>query len=205
MRPAPAIAVPYTLDGMKLFVAALALALAPIALYAQAPEQPPAHPSTHPEDGPMPASMHKPPVPPAKALNVTYAGKTVTLTVADLAAMPQTTVHVHNAHLNTEEEYTGPLVSEVLAKAGLVSSHETEPLILHSNLLASATDHYYVVYSMAEVQPSFSRSQVIVAIMKSGLPDTDGGVIQLINTDGAKPARWVHGLVNLNVMTVQQN
>lgn len=184
---------------MKLLLAALAFSLAPAMLHAQATDH---------HDADSMADMHhhdKPPVPPSKSLNVTYAGKTVTLTVADLAAMPQVTVHVHNAHANKDEDYTGPLVSEVLAKAGLTASHDTEPLILHSSLVVGATDHYYVVFSMAEVQPSFSRSQVIVAILKSGLPDRDGGVIQLINTDGAKPARWVHGLSDLNVMTVQQN
>lgn len=187
---------------MKLFAAALtltaALTLAPRTLHAQAP--------AHHDAGPMEAMRHdKPPVPPSKSLNVTYSGKTITLTVADLAAMPQTTVHVHNAHLNKDEDYTGPLLADVLAKAGLAATHDTEPMILHSTLMASATDGYFVLYSLAEVEPSFSRSQVIVAILKSGLPDKDGGTIQLINTDGAKPARWVHGLSGLNVMTLEQN
>ena len=96
--------------------------------------------------------------------------------------------------------YTGPLVSDVLAKAGLVASKETEQLILHSSVIASATDKYFVLYSAAEVQPSFSNGKVIVAVMKAGLPDTEGGIIQLINTSDAKPARWVHGLANLTVM-----
>jgi hypothetical protein len=74
--------------------------------------------------------------------------------------------------------------------------------MLHSSLVATATDHYFVLYSIAEVEPSFSTGKVIVAVMKSGLPDTEGGVIQLINTVDAKPARWVHGLSNLSVMSV---
>ena len=181
---------------MKLLATALALALAPVALHAQA--------SAHHDDGPMPANMHKPPVPASNSLHVTYAGKTITLSVVDLAAMTQTTVHVHNAHLQQDEVYTGPLLSDVLAKAGLVSSHDTESAILHSAITASATDHYFVVYSVAEVEGSFSRSQVIVALLKSGQPDTGGGNIQLINTDGAKPARWVHGLSSLTVTTLPQ-
>lgn len=144
----------------------------------------------------------KPPVPRSHSLNVTFRNHTITLKVADLLALPQVTVHVHNAHRNTDETYSGPLLSDVLAKAGLVASKETEPLILHSAVIATATDHYFVLYSAAEVEPMFSRSQVIVAVMKFGLPDTEGGIIQLINTDGAKPARWVHGLDNINVMTV---
>lgn len=144
----------------------------------------------------------KAPVPPSKSLNITFQGRLTTLKVDDLLALPQVTVHVHNAHRNTDETYSGPLLSDVLAKAGLVANKETEPLILHSAVIATATDHYYVLYSAAEVEPQFTSSQVIVAVMKSGLPDTEGGLIQLINTNAAKPARWVHGLSDINVITV---
>ena len=144
----------------------------------------------------------KPPVPPSHSLNVTFQGRTITLKPEDLLNLPQVTVHVHNAHRNTDETYSGPPLSDVLARAGLIASKETEPLILHSSVIATGTDHYFVLYSAAEVEPMFSRSQVIVAVMKSGLPDTEGGNIQLINTDGAKPARWVHGLADINVMSI---
>lgn len=152
------------------------------------------------------AHMDKAPVPPSKSVTVTFQGRVTTLSMDDLLNLPQTTVHVHNAHRNADEDYTGPLLSVVLERAGLVSNKETEPLILHSGVVATGTDRYFVFYSTAEVLPSFSKSQVIVAVMKSGLPDTEGGRIQLINTDGVKPARWVHGLANLNVvsMTAQQ-
>lgn len=144
----------------------------------------------------------KPPVPPSHSVNVTFQGPTITLKVEDLMAMPQVTVHVHNAHRDADETYSGPLLADVLARAGLVAGKETEPLILHSSVIATGTDHYFVLYSAAEVEPMFSRGKVIVAVMKAGLPDTEGGMIQLINTDAAKPARWVHGLADINVMSV---
>jgi hypothetical protein len=146
--------------------------------------------------------MEKAPVPPSRSVTVSFQGRVTTLSLDDLLGLPQTTIHVHNAHRDADEEYTGPLLSVVLEKAGLVSNKETEPLILHSDVVATGTDRYFVLYSAAEVLPAFSKSQVIVAVMKSGLPDTEGGLIQLINTDGAKPARWVHGLANLNVVSM---
>jgi len=176
-----------------------ALLLAPAALLAQTP--PPDHAGQHAAD----AMPEKAPVPPSKSLNITFEGRTTTLTVEDLIKMPQVTVHVHNAHRNTDEDYTGPLVSDVLAKAGLTSTRETEPLILHSTVVATGTDHYFVLFSCAELEPSFTTGQSIIAIMKSDLPDTEGGVIQLINANAAKPARWVHGLANLNVMSLAPN
>lgn len=151
-------------------------------------------------------AMHadKPPAPPSHTLHVSYGGHMTTLTVDDLLKLPQTTVHVHNGHNNQEETYSGPLLSEVLARAGLTATKETEPTILHSAVIATATDHYFALYSGAEVEPSFSKGQVIVAVMKSGLPDAAGGNIQLINTDGLKPARWVHGLLDINVLTLAE-
>ena len=132
---------------------------------------------------------------------VAFAGE-VFGRVEDLLKLPQVTVHVHNAHRNTDESYTGPLLADVLARAGLSPAHENEAMILHSSIVATGTDHYFVLYSVAEVEPTFSTGQVIVAVMKSGLPDTEGGIIQLINTADAKPARWLHSLADLNVMSV---
>ncbi len=175
----------------------LALLLTPAFMYAQSTSAPQDHHDDH-------ASMHmgKAPVPASKSLNLTVAGHNTTLTLEDLLNLPQTTVHVHNAHSNKDETYTGPLLADVLTRAGLASTKETEPLILHSTVVATGTDGYFVLYSAAEVEPAFSKSQVIVAVMKSGLPDTAGGLIQLINTDGARPARWVHGLANLSVVSM---
>jgi hypothetical protein len=144
----------------------------------------------------------KAPVPPSKSVNITFEGKVTTLTAEDLIKMPQVTIHVRNAHNNADESYTGPLLSDVLARAGLSATRETEPLILHSSIVATGSDHYFVLYSVAEIEPIYSTGQVIVAIMKADLPNTEGGVIQLVNTLDAKPARWVHGLTDLNIMSL---
>ena len=180
-------------------IAALIFVLAPLSLAAQAP----AGQDSKAPDG-MAMEHAKAPVPPSKSVSITFEGRVTILTLEDLLNLPQVTVNVHNAHSNQDETYTGPLVSDVLAKAGLVSSRETQPLILHSSVVATGTDHYYVLYSAAEVEPAFSTGKVIVAVMKSGLPDKDGGLIQLVNTTDAKPARWVHGLASLNVMSLSQ-
>jgi hypothetical protein len=179
-------------------LAALLVVLMPAALLPFAAAQTPSQ--NHADSGA--AMQEKPAAPPSKSLNLSFEGKTIVLSLTDLANMPQTTVHVHNAHSNTDETYRGPLLSDVLERVGLKASRETEPLILHSTIVATGTDHYYVLYSGAEVQPTFSTNKVIVAVMKFDLPDTDGGLIELINTGDAKPARWVHGLMSLSVMSL---
>jgi hypothetical protein len=185
--------------------AAVLVVLVPVTLYAQTDAMPPETKAPAQHDhaaGSMAMHDEKPPVPPSKSVSLSFEGKTATLSLTELATMPMTTVMVHNSHRNADETYSGPLLSDVLARVGLTSSRETEPLILHSTIIATGTDHYFVLYSGAEIQPSFSTGKVIVAVMKSGLPDNDGGLIQLINTCDAKPARWVHGLMSLSVMSV---
>jgi hypothetical protein len=177
--------------------AALLLALSPIVLCARA--QTDAMPPETEAPAPM-AEPAKPSVPPSRSVNLAFEGKNISVSVTDLLNLPQVTVHVHNAHRNTEEVYSGPLLSDVLERIGLKASRETQPLILHSVIVATGTDHYYVLYSGAEVQPMFSTGKVIVAVMKAGLPDTGGGGIELINTSDVKRARWVHGLMGISVM-----
>jgi hypothetical protein len=182
---------------MKISTAvSLLLVLSPIALRAQTDAMPPE------TKAPAATEAMKPPVPPSKSVNLSFEGKTVTLSLTDLVNMPnQVTVQVHNAHRGgAEETYSGPLLSDVLAKIGVTPTRENQPLILHSTIVATGTDHYYVLYSGGEVM--FSSGKVIVAVMKSGLPDTEGGLIQLINTSDVKPARWVHGLMGIAVMTL---
>jgi hypothetical protein len=181
---------------MKLSLIALALTLTSVAALAQTDAMPP---ETMAPGHTMP---EKAPVPPSKQVLITFQGHVTQLTVEDLLKLPQVTLHVHNAHRNTDETYSGPLLSDVLAKAGLSPAHENEALILHSAIVATGTDKYFVIYSGAEVEPAFAKGQVIVAVMKSGLPDTEGGIIQIINSTDAKPARWLHGLADINVMSI---
>ncbi len=182
--------------------AALLLTFSPLLLRAQTDAMPPQANAPAQAGGQM-SEPAKPPVPPSRSVNVAFEGKNTVVSVDDLLAMPQVTVQVHNAHRGgIAETYSGPLLSDVLERIGLKATHETQPMILHSVIVATGMDHYYVLYSLAEVEPSLSNGKVIVAVMKNGLPDSDGGNIQLINTDGAKPARWVQGLMGLSVMSL---
>jgi hypothetical protein len=179
----------------------LALLLTPAIALAQTDTMPPEH-AAPPANYKMQMPTAKTPAAPSKSLLVTYNNNAVTLSVEDLLKLPQTTINAHNGHTNKDETYTGPLVSDVLAKAGLASTDENHKTILHSSVIATGTDGYYVLYSAAELSTRFASAKAIVAVMKSGLPNTDGGNIQLINPADTKPARWVHGLSNLTVMSI---
>jgi hypothetical protein len=125
----------------------------------------------------------------------------IVLSLADFHALPHITIKAHNGHTNTEETYSGVLVESLLAKANAPVGKEFRKEALKRYLLASGTDGYSVVLSLAEVDSGFHAGQVIVADERDGQPLGKYGPFQLIVPGDTRPARWVH---NLNAIRVQQ-
>ena len=124
------------------------------------------------------------------------------LHLADLQAMPQSTVQVFNSHTGQNESYSGPRVAAVLAKAGVALVERTQHDILDSYVLGTGSDGYFVVFSGAELQPGLHKTEAIIAIAQGGQPLTRTGSFQLIDPEDAKPARWVRNLKALTVVPV---
>ena len=143
-----------------------------------------------------------PPAQLSTVLSIRVGGKHLVLSVADLQALPQTSVTVLNGHTKTEETYTGPLVSDVLAKAGAPLSGAAEHDVLRSYVVATGTDGYFVVFSGVELQSTLHKGQCIVALTRAGQPLTENGAFQIVDTLDVKPARWVRNLSGLAVMPV---
>lgn len=147
---------------------------------------------------------HKKMGPPSTELKITIgSGAPVTLHLADLQALPQQTLTARNGHSKTDETYTGPALADVLAKAGLVLTDKTEHDLLRLILVAKGTDNYWVAYSVAEVEPGFNSSKVIVALTRDGAALTTTGQFELINSADKKPARWLHNLASIVVKSAE--
>jgi hypothetical protein len=138
--------------------------------------------------------------PPSTSLILTVDGKAATLSVADLQAMPQTTVTVHNEHTKVDETYTGVLLGDLLAKSGFPVDKTTHRKMLRSYLTAEGMDKYWVLYSVTEIESSEHSGTVIVATSMGGKPLGDDGQLKLIDSSDKKPQRWVR---NLSVITVK--
>ncbi len=137
---------------------------------------------------------------PSTSLTLTVDGKATTLTVAELQAMPQTTITVHNEHTKMDETYSGVLLGDLLAKYGLPVSQETHRKMLRSYLTAEGTDKYWVLYSVTEVESSEHNGAVIVATSMGGKSLGEDGQLKLIDSGDKKPQRWVR---NLSAITVK--
>ena len=145
----------------------------------------------------------KPAAPLSTSLTLTVNSKSTKFSLADLAAMPQKTVKVHNAHTNADESYSGVLLSDLLAKASFVSDKITQQTMLHSIVRAEGTDKYWVVYSATEVEGSEHAGDVIVAIAQDGHGLGADGNLKLISTNDKKPQRWVRNLTAIALKAVQ--
>jgi hypothetical protein len=122
------------------------------------------------------------------------------LKVADLKAMPRTTVNVHNEHSKAEETYAGVRVADVLTKMGAPIGKDLRGAALSGYLVATGSDGYVAVIALAEADPTFHSGEVIIADTMNGAPlDAKSGPFKLVVTEDRRPARWVRNLVSIEL------
>ena len=123
----------------------------------------------------------------------------VALSPADFRALPHTTITVHNGHTDANETYSGVLLATLLAEVNAPLGKDFHEEALTSYLIATGSDGYSVLLSLAEVDPSFHGGQVLVADTRDGQPLAKNGPFQLIVSDDTRPARWVHNLDSITL------
>lgn len=122
-----------------------------------------------------------------------------TLTLAELKALPRTTVTVQDNSRTIV--YEGVLVGELLSRAGAPLGRDLAGKALASYVKATAADGYEVVFSLAELDPAMTSNDIIVADTVDGkaLPDSQGP-IRLATPHDKRGARALHLLVRLDVV-----
>jgi hypothetical protein len=148
-------------------------------------------------------AMAKPAATPSTSLTLTVDGKATVFSPAELTAMPQKTVKVHNAHTSVDETYSGVLLGDLLVKAGFVADKTTQQKMLRSYLRVEGTDKYWVVYSLTEVEGSEHDGDVLVATSMDGKGLGAGGELKLVSTGDKKPQRWVRNLVAITLKSAE--
>jgi hypothetical protein len=124
------------------------------------------------------------------------------LSLAEFRALPHVNVKVHNAHTNTDENYSGVPLAVLLAKVDAPLDEKLRGKALTNYVVATGSDGYSVVLSLAEVDPMFHDGQIVVADSRDGQPLTTSGPFQLIVSEDKRPARWVHNLVTISMESV---
>ena len=123
----------------------------------------------------------------------------IAISLADFRALPHVTIAVHNAHANADQTYSGVSLAVLLAKLDAPLGEHLRGKALASYIVASGSDGYSVVLSIAEVDPSLHGGEILVADTRDGQPLAKSGPFQLIVSADKRPARWVHNLVSISL------
>ena len=92
----------------------------------------------------------------------TLDGQALKLGPQDFAKLPQ--VHVSATdHDGKKHEYDGVKLRDLLTQAGVATGYSLRGKELAVYVVTEASDGYRVVFSVAELDPAFSNTQVIVA------------------------------------------
>lgn len=123
------------------------------------------------------------------------------LSQKDIRTLPHITITVHNSHTNADETYSGVPLATLLTSVNAPIGKRLQKAALSTYLIASGSDGYSVVLSLAEVDAGFHGGQVFVADSCNGRPLGNSGPFQLIVSNDKRPARWVR---NLHSVVVQR-
>ncbi|MCC6293356.1 MAG: molybdopterin-dependent oxidoreductase [Bryobacterales bacterium] len=127
----------------------------------------------------------------------------LTLTSGDLARMPRATLKASDHGVETV--YEGVWVHEVLKRAGVPQGDQLRGKALAAYVLVHAQDGYQVVYSLAELDPSFTGNQVLLADTANGKPlFGERGRFQLVAPGDKAHARSVRMLTGLEVVQLRK-
>jgi hypothetical protein len=140
----------------------------------------------------------------APAITVTGAvANPLTITAKDLSAMPRATVTTNSNGIDTKWE--GVWLNEVLKKAGLPLGSALRGPALSMYVLASASDGYQVVFSLAELDPEMTDSKVLLADAADGKPlFGETGAFRLVIPTDKRGARSLRMLTRLEVVQLRK-
>jgi hypothetical protein len=145
----------------------------------------------------------KPTVPSTQLTIHGLDGKSITLSPVDLAALPHQIISVYNEHSKANEKYSGVVLVELLKKVNTPSGESVRGKLFMTAIVAEGTDHYSVLYSLAEIDPSIHTGDVIVADTIDGHPLDKDGAFKMVSTEERRPARWVRNLTQISVIDVK--
>ena len=126
------------------------------------------------------------------------AGQSVTVTPADLAAMPHVTLTLSVE--GKTRTYEGVPLTALLAKVGAPSGKALKGADLSDVVLVSAKDGYVVALALAETDPLVRKDQIILADKADGAPMPAGlGPYRLVVEGDQRGARLARMVVSIEL------
>jgi hypothetical protein len=158
-------------------ILAFALILATIS---SAVAQTPARPTP----GPPPASFH------------------LTINAATLAGLPRITISATDEGGHTKK-YTGVSLRDLIVRAGAPSGTPVRGKAMLSYVLVSAADNYHVLFTLPELDASYTDHIALIADQRDGAPlAASEGPYRLIVPFEKRDARWVRQVTAVDLQNV---
>lgn len=118
---------------------------------------------------------------------------------SELAAMPQVTVHVTDEK-GAPVTYEGVPLSEILESVGAPLGKALRGKQMTLYLLATASDGYRALFSLAELDPAYTDKVVLLADRRDGHPmAATEGPLRIVVPGEKRHARWVRSVMTLSV------
>jgi DMSO/TMAO reductase YedYZ molybdopterin-dependent catalytic subunit len=145
----------------------------------------------------LPASAQSPG--PALTL-VGDSGQTKSLSLTDLAALPQFEVREVTRDTSTIV-FRGPTLRALMSLVGAPAGHALRGPNMVLVVVADASDGYRVAYALAELDEQFGARAAILALTQNGtnLPATDGP-LRVIIPGEQHHARWIRQVIRLRLV-----
>ncbi|WP_428331398.1 molybdopterin-dependent oxidoreductase [Mucilaginibacter sp.] len=141
-----------------------------------------------------------------KQASVKVTGEVITpldLKLADLTQFKQTEV-IRKDKDGNDHKYSGVVLSDILAKAGVTLGKDLRGKNLTKYILIEAIDGYQVVFALAELDKDFTNRTIILANQIDGKPlAATEGPFRIIVQDEKKPARCIKQVISIKVQAAK--
>jgi hypothetical protein len=122
------------------------------------------------------------------------------LTLADIAAMPRTTIQ-GKTHDGKDHTFEGISMAELLKRAGLPQGENVRGPMLARYIVILAHDGYRAIFSLPEFDPAFTDNRAILADKMDGQPLSDhDGPLRLVLPTEKREARWVRMVERIEIL-----
>lgn len=143
------------------------------------------------------AQTNPSPAPPP-AIELVGGGSPVTLTLEELARLPQVEQEItfKTSKGMATARYKGPLLWDVLS-AGKALEGLDGHAELTKTLMVTASDGYRIAFSVGELAPEFGNAMILLALETDGKPLADG--FRIVAQGDKRGARAIHDIVTIEV------
>lgn len=136
----------------------------------------------------------------AQSLKLKGPSGQVTVSAAEIAALPRVSF-VFDSH-GKKATYEGPLLIDVLAKAGAPTGKALRGPALANAVVVRGSDGYTVAYGLAELDPGTRANRIILADKADGAPlAADDGPFKVVAEGDLRPARSARLISEIEIVT----